>query len=982
MRLLRQKLTARNDKRIMKVSKQIKKARKQNLQAKFNISSREIASRKSTLAMTKSGLFVLIKKIQNNFIAYYLLLSKASPRKLQPYYHTGIYTLIRLIARILIKIKQAFSNLTLPKLSRQALSRAVTVLIIVSLVSAQSIQIRGFEAHVINVTAKIINDIPLIQPDGGQFCNITGATISITTTYVGTSTIIYTTDGSDPVCPSTGSIYTAPFTIYQSATVKARTCHDEKQSAVSSKYFTVAAEFCPASCNAETISYWQNNQGCQNSPEVSEQAALINSLSANNFQGAFSAITGGEICTALDLTGCQPEGTLTGELCRARGQTLAVMSNVVTGRLDLNAVIAGAFDNSANFTNLNLTASSTIKQALNKIETILVNPGATEADLANAKFVAQRIYTFYNSENPYAPEPTCIYYEPGEVVLNEFVPNPSCAAQPVDVVMVMDRSASMAYTSKCDWWEFKCVNPPSCSSGYNWVQNTTYNLTQAQCNAKNQSAPHQSVWTQYSPVKITAAKQAANYFLDLLGPEDQSSLVSYATTASLDKQLSSNHAATAAAINGLITNGATDIGDAITLANNELTSIRASSTAPKIEILLTDGKANKPSGPGTGEWPADVAYAKAKADQAAALGIKIFTIGLGGDVNTSMLQYIATSTGAQYYFDPTGADLQNIYTQISEALCDGNNDQGLQGLGGEWVELYNKGNANKNLVNWMIGNAATTTTVKISSANTLTASTIIGAVGSSYEWLVVLFNQARLNNNGDTIFLYDNLGHLLDFYSYISSIDNDPDPDPNNTPGTGNTLDGDKAGLEGKSFARIPDGIGDWIDPIPTPGAPNRLEENINLIIVEMNEIATTGPEASISQDTNNFTIIGDDTTSEEESNNQTATSTPDLVSTEENAESDQPAEEPSGEAVISPEQEIIESGEEIIETTDGNNSEIGNLINNNPSSLPEEIQIEPASEPEPSQEETIITDASQEQAIEPAAIPTESAPNSENTTL
>lgn len=996
-----------------------------------------------------AGWFVLVKKIKNNFIAYYLLLSKASPKKLQPYYHTFIYTLIRRIASLIIKIKRALlfkkiatfktlakliilslkktksHNLTdylaLPKFSRQLLFRIFTSILIISLISAQSIAVSGFEAHVINVTAKIVNDVPLIQPSGGEFCNLSGATITITSAYNGTSTIIYTIDDFDPVCPTTGTIYTAPFTIYQSATVKARTCHDGKQSAVTSQYFDVSSQFCEqSSCNAETINYWQVNGGCELDPAVSQQTTLINNLSLNNFQGAFATTTGGEICMAFDLTSCPAENTLEGELCRARGQTLAVMSNLVTGRLDLNAVLAGAFDNSANFTNLNLTASSTIEQVLDKIESVLVDPGATQTDLTNAKFVAQRIYTFYNSENPYAPEPTCIYYEPGEVVLNEFVPNPSCDAQPVDVVMVMDRSGSMDDTSRCDWWQLECVNYPSCSLGYDWVQKTNYNQTQVWCAEKNKSAPHQSVWTQYSPIKIDAAKQAADDFIDLMGTEDQSALVSYATTAALDKFLSDNHALTKTAINGLNTAGATNIGDAIALANTELTAGNANPAAAKVEILLTDGMANKPFGPGYGEWPADVAYAKAKADEAAAQGIKIFAIGLGDDVNTAMLQYIASTTGAQYYFAPTGADLQAIYTQISEALCSGDDDQKLLGLAGEWAELYNNGTGQKNLADWLIDNTYATSTIKISSENTLASSTIIGAYGSGAEWLVVLFNGARLNNNGDTIFLYDNSGHLIDFYSYVASIDNDPDSDPANTPVETNTLDGNLAGQEGKSFARIPDGTGPWIDPIPTPGGPNKLEGNINITVQIVNETASSSPEIISSQNVENSPAQVENSNSNDSGgqitestpevrdravdlNNSdqpvieppTASSTPESVSGEENTGPNQPVEENNGEPATSSDLENIQSGNEIngtagsaeIEQTTGNDGDISNKT----LGAPEEIQTEPlpepaitesVPEPAPIKEPSTVIEAPREPAIEPAKAPTEPTPNSETTIL
>ncbi len=240
----------------------------------------------------------------------------------------------------------------------------------------------------------------------------------------------------------------------------------------------------------------------------------------------------------------------------------------------------------------------------------------------------------------------------------------------VDAVLIIDRSGSMDYTSRCDWWQLKCVDSPSCTS-YEWVKNITYNQTQSWCNSKNQSAPHESVWLDINPKKIDAAKDAADYFVGLMGTGDQSGLVSYANSATLDKGLSNNHSATQSAIDSLAAVGATNIGDAIKSGTQELRSGRANSQAVKAMILLTDGKANKPNGPGYGEYAADVAYAEAKAAEAAAFNFKIFTIGLGdnGEINETMLQNIANATGADYYHSPTQNDLQAIYDEIASRLC-------------------------------------------------------------------------------------------------------------------------------------------------------------------------------------------------------------------------------------------------------------------------------------------------------------------------
>ncbi|MDR3558945.1 MAG: hypothetical protein P4L58_00900, partial [Candidatus Pacebacteria bacterium] len=52
--------------------------------------------------------------------------------------------------------------------------------------------------------------------------------------------------------------------------------------------------------------------------------------------------------------------------------------------------------------------------------------------------------------------------------------------------------------------------------------------------------------------------------------------------------------------------------------------------------------------------------------------------------------------------------------------------------------------------------------------------------------------------SGDTVTLYDPDGNMIDSHKYSASDVR-----------------------QGKSIARVPDGTGDWIDPIPTPGAKN-----------------------------------------------------------------------------------------------------------------------------------------------------------------
>jgi len=249
--------------------------------------------------------------------------------------------------------------------------------------------------------------------------------------------------------------------------------------------------------------------------------------------------------------------------------------------------------------------------------------------------------------------------------VSEAVTNQNLCPVAADIVLVMDRSGSMGYSDKCEWWHFN-------NGTFQWELITEYDYGQNYCNGKNQAAPHNSVWTQYNPKKIVAAKQAANTFLNLMGVADQSALISYADNATLDKGLSNNHLATESAVNGLVTGGATNIGDAIKLGTTELKSTRSNSQAVKAMILLTDGLANKPNGNGNDESPLDVAYALSKATEAAGYDYKIFTIGLGSnnDIDETMLQSIANITSAQYYHSPTQNDLQAIYNSIASKICE------------------------------------------------------------------------------------------------------------------------------------------------------------------------------------------------------------------------------------------------------------------------------------------------------------------------
>ncbi|MDD5739058.1 MAG: TasA family protein [Candidatus Pacebacteria bacterium] len=162
---------------------------------------------------------------------------------------------------------------------------------------------------------------------------------------------------------------------------------------------------------------------------------------------------------------------------------------------------------------------------------------------------------------------------------------------------------------------------------------------------------------------------------------------------------------------------------------------------------------------------------------------------------------------------------------------------------GEWVELYNNDNFNHDLTGWYIQNIDNHR-IYITTANTDLATTTI----TPYSFLVVYMNQAILNNSEtETVSLFDDSDDVKDLYTYSNSEYCQLEP----TEGEANTTTptGSCGGVPGnKSYARIPDGTGNWVDPIPTPGISNILENKIESMILQENVFLVPVPVLNIKE--------------------------------------------------------------------------------------------------------------------------------------
>jgi len=170
------------------------------------------------------------------------------------------------------------------------------------------------------------------------------------------------------------------------------------------------------------------------------------------------------------------------------------------------------------------------------------------------------------------------------------------------------------------------------------------------------------------PQPISDALRAASTFAGSLQEKDQVGVVTFATEASLTRQLDDRYSTVAQSILDLQITPAAETGytntvEALRQAQAELASARHNPDARRVLVLLTDGLP-------TVSGEADVvSEAEMLAQELSAAGVEIYAIGLGENTDTQFIENIASdSTNA--YLAPTGADLETIYQEITSSLCE------------------------------------------------------------------------------------------------------------------------------------------------------------------------------------------------------------------------------------------------------------------------------------------------------------------------
>ncbi len=225
-----------------------------------------------------------------------------------------------------------------------------------------------------------------------------------------------------------------------------------------------------------------------------------------------------------------------------------------------------------------------------------------------------------------------------------------------------------------DYIDYVMTDPHLNNTGYNkrYGYLTFVNYLQA----KQPQFDETPVLWQTSEQPITIVKDAVILFLDFLRAANAHDFVGLATYTSSGGQatLESHLTEDLAVIEDITVHRqaghyttSTNIGAGIKVARDELNSNGRNNTFPRLIVLLTDGKANRPTDEAVGGQ-----FARVQAQMAGDDGLPILAISLGADADQALMQDIADlSDGVHFNVPVSGSvaqvaqDLNKIFLQIA-----------------------------------------------------------------------------------------------------------------------------------------------------------------------------------------------------------------------------------------------------------------------------------------------------------------------------
>ena len=254
-------------------------------------------------------------------------------------------------------------------------------------------------------------------------------------------------------------------------------------------------------------------------------------------------------------------------------------------------------------------------------------------------------------------------------MMDQFDLNQQAVAMQIDrdIALILDRSGSMDEHPGWDW-----------PSGFNpWTWDPVYAAHLAGLldydgtyfyynSGQNSETLQDWMWTVYLDLGQEPLRpweelvQAVDVFLNVLDETDQEeqvSIASYATTASLDITLKSDYDLIRAELDTLSATGWTAIGDGMNAGIPSLLDSYARPFAAKTLLVMTDGVHN------TGTDPATVATSII-----GSYDVVIHTITFGAGADTAAMLNVANIGGGDHYHADDGQELQDVFEEIANNL--------------------------------------------------------------------------------------------------------------------------------------------------------------------------------------------------------------------------------------------------------------------------------------------------------------------------
>ncbi len=257
---------------------------------------------------------------------------------------------------------------------------------------------------------------------------------------------------------------------------------------------------------------------------------------------------------------------------------------------------------------------------------------------------------------------------PGLLNTNDFATTQDAVAMQVDrdISLVLDRSGSMLdvtfnWPSNKSPWSTGALN-----AGVAAGKLTKYNGNYYYANGNDSTTYQQWAWQNHYNLgtppttpwqDLLAAVNAFLNVLDTTSQEEQVSVASYATNATLDTYLEKNFQVIRSTVNGLQPGGNTAIGRGMQSGITALLRNEARPYASKTMVVMTDGIHN------TGASPESVATTLMNSYL---LTIHTVTFGPGADQNK--MRTVANIGGGKHYHAASGAQLVAIFEEIANNL--------------------------------------------------------------------------------------------------------------------------------------------------------------------------------------------------------------------------------------------------------------------------------------------------------------------------